>query len=75
MKRRRDITQRLGDFAEAALKDLTGGLEKFEVRYEPQLMPGREMGGNFTDQILEPLKKARREEIASGDYGDRPASG
>jgi len=63
MKRRQEITQRLGNFAEAALKDLTGGLENFEVRYEPQLMPEGN-GGELSNQILEALKKARREELA-----------
>lgn len=63
MKRRMEVTQRLGDFAEAALKDLTGGEEKFEVRYEPQLIPNSN-AGELSTQILDAFKKVRREEIA-----------
>ena len=63
MDRRREITQKLGGFAEAALRDLTGGTEKFEVRYEPQILPD-ENAGDLSTQILEALKKSRREEMA-----------
>ena len=63
MVRRLEITQRLGQFAEAALKDLTGGMEKFEVRYEPQLVPD-EKAGELSLQLLEALERTRREDIA-----------
>ncbi len=63
MIRRREVTQRLGDFARAALRDLTGGAEQFEVRYEPQIISD-EKAGDLPAQILDALKKSRREEMA-----------
>jgi DNA replication and repair protein RecF len=65
MLKRGEVAKRLSDFAGQALKDLTGGLEQFEVRYEPQLeAEGPE--SSLVEKILEALKKARREEMARG---------
>jgi len=63
MQRRRDLTRLLGDFAESALRDLTGGMEKFEVLYEPQL-DGGEDGEDLAKRLLEALQKSRREDMA-----------
>jgi DNA replication and repair protein RecF len=65
MVRRFEIAKRLSDFAGTALMDLTGGAEKFEVRYEPQL-PLEGSGDSLTQRMLEALTKARREETARG---------
>ncbi len=46
MERRREITQKLGDFAGRALRDLTGEAEIFEVRYDPQIK-STSVGGSF----------------------------
>ncbi len=65
MLKRSEISKRLSEFAGQALKDLTGGLEKFEVRYEPQLpLEGGE--GILKDKLLQALSNARREEMARG---------
>jgi len=65
MLKRAEVTQRLSDFAGQALKDLTGGAEKFEVRYEPKLpLEGSE--GFLREKILQSLLQARREEMARG---------
>lgn len=65
MLKRQEVAGRLSDFAGKALKDLTGGLEQFEVRYEPQLpLEGSE--GSLRGKMLEALLKARREEMARG---------
>jgi DNA replication and repair protein RecF len=71
MQRRRDLTRRLGDFAESALRDLTGGLEKFEVQYEPQL-EGGEKGEELTKRLLEALQKSRREDMVRSATGVGP---
>ena len=63
--RRTEASKRLSDFAGAALKDLTGGAEKFEVKYEPNLP----MGGTVEEtakKMREAFQKARREEMARG---------
>lgn len=65
MIKRAEITKRLSDFSGQALGDLTGGVERFEVRYEPCL-PLEEPAGSLQEKILEALGKARREEIARG---------
>lgn len=63
--KRAAAADRLSAFAGQALMELTGGTEKFEVRYEPQLpLEGPESA--LPDRILEALRKARREEIARG---------
>lgn len=65
MVKRLEVAKRLSDFAGKALKDLTGGAEQFEVRYEPQLpLEGPE--GSLAEKMLEALLKARREEMARG---------
>lgn len=65
MVKRAAVARQLSDFAGRALKDLTGGAEQFEVRYEPQLPLG-EPEGFLKDKMLEALSKARREEMARG---------
>ena len=47
------------------MKDLTGGLEKFEVRYEPQLV-WKDGEGPLKEKMLQALTQARREEMARG---------
>lgn len=65
MQKRAATADRLSSFASQALRELTGGTENFEVRYEPQLpLEGSE--GVLKDKILEALGNARREEIARG---------
>jgi DNA replication and repair protein RecF len=65
MFKRRAAAGHLSDFAGKALKDLTGGAERFEVRYEPQLSwEGDEDG--LAQKMLDTLAKARREEMARG---------
>jgi DNA replication and repair protein RecF len=65
MRRRFEISAKLSEFAGEALKDLTGGAEKFEVRYEPSLsVTATEVF--IKEKILEALFKARREEMARG---------
>ncbi|HJT23732.1 MAG TPA: DNA replication and repair protein RecF, partial [bacterium] len=44
MVKRAAVARQLSDFAGQALKDLTGGVERFEVRYEPQLPFGEPEG-------------------------------
>ncbi len=65
MVKRAAVARRLSDFAGQALKDLTGGIERFEVRYEPQL-PLEEPEVSLQEKMLEALAKARGEEIARG---------
>ena len=65
MVKRSVMAKQLSDFAGRALKDLTGGAEQFEVRYEPQLPLGG-AGGFLKEKMLEALSKARREEMARG---------
>jgi DNA replication and repair protein RecF len=62
MAKRAEVSKQLSDFAGHALKDLTGGLEQFEVRYEPQLSSE----GQLEEKMLEALERARREEMARG---------
>jgi DNA replication and repair protein RecF len=65
MIKRAEISTKLSQTAGQALRDLTGGAEEFEVRYEPSLpMSGGE--GSLREKMLEALGKARREEIARG---------
>ncbi len=65
MLRRREAARKLSDFAGEALGDLTGGAERFEVRYEPNLpLDGPE--SSVADQMLRALAQARREEMARG---------
>jgi len=65
MIQRARVAQRLSEFAGQALGDLTGGAEKFEVRYEPSLPLTTEVGV-MREKILEALLQARREEMARG---------
>ncbi len=63
--KRAEMAQRLSEFAGQALKDLTGGVEKFEVRYEPCLsLDGGT--GSLKEIMLQALIQARREELARG---------
>jgi DNA replication and repair protein RecF len=65
MKKRLEVSAQLSRSAGEALKDLTGGVERFEVRYEPTLpVDGDE--GSLEKKMLEAFVKARREEIARG---------
>lgn len=64
MKRRSEISKRLSDFAGQALKDLTGGVEDFEVRYEPSLPI--EGVGHLKERMEKVLLEVRREEMARG---------
>ncbi|HEY5037571.1 MAG TPA: DNA replication/repair protein RecF, partial [bacterium] len=65
MLKRAQVAQRLSRFAGDALKDLTGGAEQFEVRYEPSL-PLEDEGESMETKLLEAMEKARGEEIARG---------
>jgi DNA replication and repair protein RecF len=65
MVKRAAVAQRLSEFAGRALKDLTGDVEHFEVRYEPQLSLEGETG-SLKEKMLQALTRARREEIARG---------
>jgi DNA replication and repair protein RecF len=65
MIRRGEISKKLSDFAGEALRDLTGGVEQFEVRYEPCL-PMEEKAEFLREKMLEAYLKARREEMARG---------
>ncbi len=65
MKKRFEISAMLSKSAGEALKDLTGGAEKFEVRYEPSLSVTANEE-SIKEKMLEALIKARREEIARG---------
>jgi DNA replication and repair protein RecF len=65
MVKRSEISTKLSATAGRALRDLTGGAEEFEVRYEPSL--AFEKGeGNLRDRMLSELLKVRREEMARG---------
>ncbi len=64
--KRGEMAKRLSEFAGQALKDLTGGAEKFEVRYEPSLPFLGEGEGVLKEKMLQALLKARREEMARG---------
>jgi len=63
--KRNEMAKRLSAFAGQALKDLTGGAERFEVRYEPSL-PLEAAGDALQEMMLQALAKARREEMARG---------
>jgi DNA replication and repair protein RecF len=63
--KRRGVSKRLSDFAGRALKDLTGGAERFEVGYESQFpLEGDE--GELREKVLRALFQARREEMTRG---------
>jgi DNA replication and repair protein RecF len=63
MVKRAEVSKKLSNFASQALNDLTGGVEQFEVRYEPCLsLEGEEL----QEKLLQALSLARREEIARG---------
>ena len=64
MHKRAESAAKLSAFAGSALRDLTGGAEEFEVRYEPSLPLEEE--GLLQEKIREALIKARREEMARG---------
>jgi len=65
MQKRFEISAKLAQSAGEALNDLTGGAEKFEVRYEPSLSVTANEAF-LKEKILEALIKARREEMARG---------
>jgi DNA replication and repair protein RecF len=65
MMKRQKIACQLADFAGRALWDLTGGTERFEVRYEPKV-PWEEDEGFLREKILKGLKESKAEEIARG---------
>lgn len=65
MLKRREACRKLSELAGRALGDLTGGAERFEVRYEPNV--GVEDGeGPLREKMLQALAQARREETARG---------
>ncbi|HET9870791.1 MAG TPA: DNA replication/repair protein RecF [bacterium] len=64
LARRLKAARELSRWAAQALADLTGGQEKFELRYESALAPGGEGAGK--DDIRKAFAKARREEMARG---------
>jgi DNA replication and repair protein RecF len=64
MEKRGEIAGKLSELARKALQDLTGGLEDFEVRYEPSLP--LEGPGSLEARMEKALKEARREEISRG---------
>ena len=63
MVKREKVARKLSDFAGRALWDLTGGAERFEVRYEPKV-PWNENENFLQEKILQGLQNARSEEIA-----------
>lgn len=65
IRKRFEISAKLSQSAGEALRDLTGGAENFEVRYEPSL-PVNGDEGLLREKMLEALGKARREEMARG---------
>jgi DNA replication and repair protein RecF len=65
MLKRQATLDRLSQFAGEALRDLTGGLEHFEMRYEPNLKL-EATPEVLKEKMLEALSRARREEIARG---------
>ncbi|HVZ80045.1 MAG TPA: DNA replication/repair protein RecF [bacterium] len=64
-ERRLQVAERLSAFAGQALKDLTGGQERFEVRYEPSL-PWSGDPESWREKFREGLAASRREEMARG---------
>jgi DNA replication and repair protein RecF len=64
-QRRSVVAGRLSEFAGRALQDLTGGQERFEVRYEPSL-PWDGNEERWKEKMREALVAARREEMARG---------
>jgi DNA replication and repair protein RecF len=65
MVKRQKVAKQLSDFAGRALWDLTGGTERFEVRYEPRV--AWEEDENFLrEKILRSLQESRAQEIARG---------
>lgn len=65
MAKRSEISTKLSATAGQALRDLTGGAEEFEVRYEPSLVFEKDESG-LREKILAELLKVRREEMARG---------
>jgi DNA replication and repair protein RecF len=65
LRKRLEVSQGLSVLAGRALGDLTGDLEKFELRYESSLL-GAERAEVTKEQILQAFEKARKEEIARG---------
>jgi DNA replication and repair protein RecF len=63
LKKRMETVKRLSDFAGQALRDLTGGLELFEFKYEKTLAEESE---NLKNDLLKAFQKARSEELARG---------
>jgi DNA replication and repair protein RecF len=65
MVRRKELSAEFSSRAGKALEDLTGGSEKFEVSYDPDVTPGED-----EVETCEALKgaflKSRREEMARG---------
>jgi len=65
MMRRMDLSENFSSRAGKALEDLTGGLEKFEVAYDPDVKPGS--GEDETRETIKAaLLKFRREETMRG---------
>jgi DNA replication and repair protein RecF len=65
MVKRQKVARQLSDFAGRALWDLTGGSERFEVRYQPRV-PWEEDERLLKEKIFLGLKESRAEEIARG---------
>jgi len=63
LKKRVETAGRLSAFAGQALRDLTGGLEVFEMKYERTIEGENE---SLKENILLALQRARREEMARG---------
>jgi DNA replication and repair protein RecF len=64
-ERRVQVAKNLSDSAGQALRDLTGGQERFEVRYEPSV-PWVGDAERWKEKFREGLVAARREEMARG---------
>jgi DNA replication and repair protein RecF len=65
LARRTEVAKSLDEFAGQALRDLTGGQENFEVRYEPSF-PWNGDEVSWREKFREGLTSVRREEIARG---------
>jgi DNA replication and repair protein RecF len=63
LKKRMETVKRLSDFAGQALRDLTGGVELFELKYEKTISGESE---SLRHNFLQAFQKARSEELARG---------
>jgi len=64
-KRRGELAAELSDRSGRALEDLTGGAERFEAAYAPQVKAGADED-SIRSAILEALRAGRRDEMVRG---------